>query len=236
MPNGINGRELARKLRAEKDDLKVFFTSGYSAELAAKDSLLAEGHNFLAKPFSPKAAGWGNVSRAKASSFLPRGTPPCRGGLNPPSRNSSGMPPLLRQGHSPGQSGSDTPAASRIPNGLCEFWQRKDFLAVSKISLEGRGHLPHAVFIGQKNFARVDGIDMSKQHDRTAWLKGGETRCAAPIPKQNRASDWCCSARRASAKAHRRNFSANGWAPATSRPATFFAPPKVSSPARSARR
>ena len=54
MPNGISGRELARKLRAEKSDLKIFFTSGYSAELAAKDSLLAEGHNFLAKPFSPK--------------------------------------------------------------------------------------------------------------------------------------------------------------------------------------
>jgi adenylate kinase len=28
---------------------------------------------------------------------------------------------------------------------------------------------------------------MSKQHDRTAWLKGGETRCAAPTSKQNRA-------------------------------------------------
>jgi CheY-like chemotaxis protein len=55
MPNGISGRELARKLRADKRDLKIFFTSGYSAELIGKDSLLAEGNSFLAKPYSPKA-------------------------------------------------------------------------------------------------------------------------------------------------------------------------------------
>jgi CheY-like chemotaxis protein len=55
MPNGISGRELARKLRADKRDLKVFFTSGFSTELIGKDSLPAEGNSFLAKPYSPKA-------------------------------------------------------------------------------------------------------------------------------------------------------------------------------------
>jgi CheY-like chemotaxis protein len=55
MPNGISGRDLARQLRADRRDLKVSFTSGYSAELIGKDSLLAEGNSFLAKPYSPKA-------------------------------------------------------------------------------------------------------------------------------------------------------------------------------------
>ena len=55
MPNGINGRQLASKLCEEDRDLKVIFTSGYSTELIGKGSLLAEGQDFLAKPFSPKA-------------------------------------------------------------------------------------------------------------------------------------------------------------------------------------
>ena len=55
MPNGINGRDLARKLQAEKPDLKVLFTSGYSEELTGKDSLLAAGNKFVAKPYRPGA-------------------------------------------------------------------------------------------------------------------------------------------------------------------------------------
>jgi len=55
MPNGINGRDLARKLQSEKPDLKVLYTSGYSEELTGKDSLLAAGNKFVAKPFRPGA-------------------------------------------------------------------------------------------------------------------------------------------------------------------------------------
>jgi two-component system cell cycle sensor histidine kinase/response regulator CckA len=52
MPDGMNGKELARQLQEEKPGLKVIFTSGYSAEVAGKDVPMEEGANFLAKPFN----------------------------------------------------------------------------------------------------------------------------------------------------------------------------------------
>jgi CheY-like chemotaxis protein len=51
MPDGISGRELSQRLLAEKPDLKVIYTSGYSQEITGHDFPLQEGENFLAKPF-----------------------------------------------------------------------------------------------------------------------------------------------------------------------------------------
>ena len=51
MPDGINGRELAKRLLQENPKLKVIYTSGYSAEIVGKDFFLREDVNFLAKPF-----------------------------------------------------------------------------------------------------------------------------------------------------------------------------------------
>jgi len=52
MPEGILGGELAERLRAQKPELKVIFTSGYSPDIAGKDISLMEGSNFMAKPYS----------------------------------------------------------------------------------------------------------------------------------------------------------------------------------------
>jgi len=51
MPDGMNGKELARRLLQETPGLKVIYTSGYSADIAGKDFPLEEGVNFLMKPF-----------------------------------------------------------------------------------------------------------------------------------------------------------------------------------------
>jgi len=55
MPGGVNGRELAEQLLAEKPDLKVIFTSGYSTDMVGKNFVLEEEINFLPKPYPPKA-------------------------------------------------------------------------------------------------------------------------------------------------------------------------------------
>jgi PAS domain S-box-containing protein len=52
MPDGMNGKELARRLLAEAPELKVIYMSGYSTDVAGKDLVLEEGRNFLGKPFS----------------------------------------------------------------------------------------------------------------------------------------------------------------------------------------
>lgn len=51
LPGELNGRELARRLLDEKPELKVIYTSGYSAEVADKDLKLEDGINFLSKPY-----------------------------------------------------------------------------------------------------------------------------------------------------------------------------------------
>lgn len=51
MPDGLTGRELAEKLRAEKPALPIIYTSGYSADVVAKGSDLRDGVNFLQKPY-----------------------------------------------------------------------------------------------------------------------------------------------------------------------------------------
>ncbi len=53
MPGGMGGHELARILEAEAPNLKVIYTSGYSAEIAGQDLHLLPGENYIQKPFSP---------------------------------------------------------------------------------------------------------------------------------------------------------------------------------------
>ena len=53
MPEGINGRALAARLRKERPALPVIFTSGYSAEIAGRELSLEPGQSFLQKPASP---------------------------------------------------------------------------------------------------------------------------------------------------------------------------------------
>jgi DNA-binding NtrC family response regulator len=54
MPDRINGRELAERLWVERPDLKVIFTSGYSAEVVGKDFVMRRGLNYLQKPYHPQ--------------------------------------------------------------------------------------------------------------------------------------------------------------------------------------
>jgi CheY-like chemotaxis protein len=52
MPEGINGRELASRLKQRKPQLKVIYTSGYSAEML--DNSFGQGDTvFLPKPYLP---------------------------------------------------------------------------------------------------------------------------------------------------------------------------------------
>jgi CheY-like chemotaxis protein len=54
MPDRINGRELAEKLRELQPSLKVIFTSGYSADIVGKDLVLRRGLFYLQKPYPPQ--------------------------------------------------------------------------------------------------------------------------------------------------------------------------------------
>jgi two-component system cell cycle sensor histidine kinase/response regulator CckA len=52
---GINGPELARRLRAERPGLRVLLMSGYAAEVVTGSDL--EGATLMHKPFSPNSLG-----------------------------------------------------------------------------------------------------------------------------------------------------------------------------------
>ena len=52
MPEGLSGSELARRLRQRKPDLRVIFTSGYSAEIMGSENVPGDAL-FLAKPYHP---------------------------------------------------------------------------------------------------------------------------------------------------------------------------------------
>jgi two-component system, cell cycle sensor histidine kinase and response regulator CckA len=54
MPDNMNGRELAEELWKQQPDLKVIFTSGYSADIVGKDFKLESDTNFLQKPYHPQ--------------------------------------------------------------------------------------------------------------------------------------------------------------------------------------
>ncbi|MGC8828292.1 MAG: PAS domain-containing hybrid sensor histidine kinase/response regulator [Verrucomicrobiia bacterium] len=52
MPDGVNGMELARQLKALKPNLKVIFSSGYNVYWQDKEFNLKESINFIQKPYS----------------------------------------------------------------------------------------------------------------------------------------------------------------------------------------
>jgi two-component system cell cycle sensor histidine kinase/response regulator CckA len=54
MPDGVTGRDLADALKQQKPELRVLFSSGYSSDIIGKDFVLADGVNFLQKPYNPQ--------------------------------------------------------------------------------------------------------------------------------------------------------------------------------------
>jgi PAS domain S-box-containing protein len=54
MPDRMNGQELAEKLRADRPQLKVLFTSGYSAEVIGRDFGVRNRLKYLQKPYHPR--------------------------------------------------------------------------------------------------------------------------------------------------------------------------------------
>ena len=55
MPGNMNGLELSQRLLAENPQLKVIYTSGYSAELFGSDIRLEDGRNYLPNRTSPRS-------------------------------------------------------------------------------------------------------------------------------------------------------------------------------------
>ncbi len=55
MPGNMTGRELAERIKAQKPNVKVVYTSGYSVETIGKDFSFKRGLNFLQKPYHPLA-------------------------------------------------------------------------------------------------------------------------------------------------------------------------------------
>lgn len=55
MPHGVNGRDLAEKLRGQNPLLKILFTTGHSPAGVAGGMKLLEGVNFIQKPYAPQA-------------------------------------------------------------------------------------------------------------------------------------------------------------------------------------
>lgn len=52
---GINGWELAQALRTRRPELKILFVSGYTQEVVLAPEQMADGIQFLPKPFTPDA-------------------------------------------------------------------------------------------------------------------------------------------------------------------------------------
>ena len=52
LPDGVTARTLAERAQAEKPEIKVVFTTGYSPEVAKGELTLHDGQNFLPKPYS----------------------------------------------------------------------------------------------------------------------------------------------------------------------------------------
>jgi two-component system cell cycle sensor histidine kinase/response regulator CckA len=55
MPGGATGHDLARQLLEERPELRVIFSSGYSADLFQQGSELVPGRNFLPKPYDAES-------------------------------------------------------------------------------------------------------------------------------------------------------------------------------------
>ncbi len=48
---GMNGKELAEKIKSKIPDIKILYTSGYTANVIANHGVLVKGINFIQKPF-----------------------------------------------------------------------------------------------------------------------------------------------------------------------------------------
>jgi len=53
MPGGCTGQDLARQLRGERPELKVIFTSGYSATIAGREFKMLRGEPCCKSPLAP---------------------------------------------------------------------------------------------------------------------------------------------------------------------------------------
>lgn len=53
MPEGIAGHDLAEKLKKDKPELAVIYTSGYSAEIFRGEAVIPDDATFLPKPYLP---------------------------------------------------------------------------------------------------------------------------------------------------------------------------------------
>jgi FixJ family two-component response regulator len=51
---GMSGRELAKRLTAQRRNLRVLYMSGYTYNVIAEGGTLEEGLSFLQKPFTPQ--------------------------------------------------------------------------------------------------------------------------------------------------------------------------------------
>jgi two-component system, cell cycle sensor histidine kinase and response regulator CckA len=71
MPESISGRELAHTLVMDKPDLKVIFTSGYSAELIGTDFEREKHHAFLPKPYMPDRLAQTVAAHLQSQSPMP---------------------------------------------------------------------------------------------------------------------------------------------------------------------
>jgi DNA-binding NtrC family response regulator len=54
MPDGMNGRELALQLKADKPTLRVLYTSGYGTDIMGMEPAQGEALDFLQKPYNPR--------------------------------------------------------------------------------------------------------------------------------------------------------------------------------------
>jgi len=50
---GMNGKELARRLRLMRTEIRVLYTSGFAESVIAREDELEDGSRFIAKPFGP---------------------------------------------------------------------------------------------------------------------------------------------------------------------------------------
>jgi len=74
MPEGVSGRELAEKVLAERPELKIIYSSGYSLDIISPGFSLKEGVNYLQKPYHPETLA--RTVRSRLDSSVPLSSHP----------------------------------------------------------------------------------------------------------------------------------------------------------------